>query len=67
MTMTKAAVGNISLETIEIELFGSSLRLPRAYQTKKVAIAIRIIETRKCAPTIQEFRPVRTVIPPRIA
>jgi hypothetical protein len=67
ITIAAAATGTITNESLERVLFRAKTLLPLEYQSRKVAITIRPIETRKCAPTIQEFRPVNTVIPPKTA
>jgi hypothetical protein len=45
--MASAAVGTIKNEMIDRALLLSSLGLDLEYQTKKVAMTIRTIETRK--------------------
>jgi hypothetical protein len=67
MMITAIETGTIRIDRRERALLPSSLLLPLEYQSRKVAIEIRTMETKKCAPTIQELRPVRTVTPPRRA
>jgi hypothetical protein len=47
IVITKTAVGMVKKETTEMIGFDSSFLRPLAYQTRKVAMAIKTIETKK--------------------